>query len=213
MNDPRLQHYVDSLLVRNRVMNLTGASDEAAVWEHVRDSLTLAPYVKEPYVDIGSGGGFPAIPLAIACGVEVTLVESVAKKARFLEEIVKELGVQATVVNARAEDAGRDPSYRERFGSATARAVGTASAVLELTVPLLAVGGTALLQRGDLSALERNALADAALVLGVQIEDEIVLEGSEARRIVLAVKRKATPGRFPRRAGVPQKRPLCSDSE
>jgi 16S rRNA (guanine527-N7)-methyltransferase len=169
--------------------------------------------VKEPYVDIGSGGGFPAIPLAIACGIEVTLVESVAKKARFLEEIVKELGVQATVVNARAEDAGRDPSYRERFGSATARAVGTASAVLELTVPLLAVDGTALLQRGELSALERNALADAALVLGVQIEDEIVLEGSEARRIVLAVKRKATPGRFPRRAGVPQKRPLCSDSE
>jgi 16S rRNA (guanine527-N7)-methyltransferase len=191
-------------------MNVTGARDEAAVWEHIDDSLTLAPYVRDPHIDIGSGGGFPAIPLAIVRGVHVTLVESIAKKARFLQEVVTELGLDATVLSARAEDAGRDPLHRELYASASARAVAEASTILELTMPLLAVGGVALLQRGKLSERERGALVDAALVLGAEIGEEIVLAGTDDKRIITAHKRAPISVRFPRRAGVPQKRPLCS---
>ena len=82
-DDPRLRRYVELLLVRNKTMNVTGARDEVAVWEHIDDALTLAPYVREPHIDIGSGGGFPGIPLAVACDVHVTFVESIVKKARF----------------------------------------------------------------------------------------------------------------------------------
>jgi 16S rRNA (guanine527-N7)-methyltransferase len=208
-NDPRLGRYAELLLARKQTVNVTGARDESAVWEHIADSLTLAPYVRDPHIDIGSGGGFPAIPLAIVCGVRVTLVESVAKKARFLREVATELGLDATVLSMRAEEAGRDPCHRERYACATARAVAQASTILELTAPLLAIGGVALLQRGKAPEGERGTLADAALMLGMEIGEEIALEGSDDRRIILAHKRTPTPIRFPRRAGVPHKRPLC----
>lgn len=207
--DPRLGRFVELLLARNQTVNVTGARDEAAVWEHIADSLTPAPYVRDPYIDIGSGGGFPAIPLAIVCGVRVTLVESVAKKARFLREIATELGLDATVLSMRAEEAGRDPHHREHYACATARAVAQASTILELTAPLLAIGGVVLLQRGKGAERERGALADAALVLGMEIGEEIVLEGSDNKRIIMAHKRTPTSVRFPRRAGLARKRPLC----
>jgi 16S rRNA (guanine527-N7)-methyltransferase len=208
-DDPRLARYAELLLARNATMNMTGACEEIAVWEHIADSLTLVPYVRDPHIDIGSGGGFPAIPLAIVCGVRVTLVESVEKKARFLREVATELGLNATVLSMRAEEAGRDSRYREHYACATARAVAQASTILELTAPLLAIGGLALLQRGKATERERGALADAALVLGMEIGEEIVLEGYENKRIITAHKRTPTSVRFPRRAGVAQKRPLC----
>lgn len=192
-------------------MNLTSARDPAAVAEHIRDSLTLAPLVGGPLVDIGSGGGFPAIPLAIATGVPVTLVESVAKKARFLEEMVAALAIDARVLCRRAEEAARQPDLRERFASATARGVASLSTVLELTVPFLALGGRALLQRGREEPGEREAADDAALVLGAGRTDDIALAG--VRRIVVFEKRSATPGRFPRRGGVPARRPLCEATD
>jgi 16S rRNA (guanine527-N7)-methyltransferase len=171
------------------------------------DSLTLARYVEAPLVDVGSGGGLPAIPLAIVTGCPVTLVESITKKAAFLEAAIGTLGLSGHVIPQRAELAGRDPDLRERFGSATARAVSTAPTVLELVVPFLKVGGVAVLQRGKMDARERNAVADAAPMLGAELSEEISLNG--ARRILLVRKTASTPTRFPRRAGVPEKRPLC----
>src|SRR5207245_1459053 len=141
--------------------------------------------------------------------IHVTLIESIVKKARFLEEVGAELGLKVTVLSARAEEIGRDPRYREHFASASARAVASVSTVLELAIPLLTIGGTALLQRGSLSERERSALTDAALVLGAEIVEEHLLAGSEEKRIVMVGKRAATQARFPRRAGIPQKRPLC----
>jgi len=113
----------------------------------------------------------------------------------------------------RAEDAARDPALREQFASATARAVGSAPAVLELTLPFLALGGVAVLQRGRFTVAERTATHDAALVLGGALRDEI-RPGSDddERRILLVVKERPTGPRFPRRAGVPAKRPLCYSS-
>lgn len=206
----RMERYMHMLLERNAALNLTGAKDAGSIAEHVRDSLRLLPYVREPSIDIGSGGGFPAIPLAIASGMHMTLVESVLKKARFLEEVVEEFGLPVTVRAVRAEDAARTSELRESFASATARAVASVTTVIELTVPFLTVGGLAVLQRGELSARERAAAADAALVLGARIEDEISLEAEGDKRCLLLVRKmEATGQRFPRRAGIPAKRPLC----
>jgi 16S rRNA (guanine527-N7)-methyltransferase len=209
----RLTAYALALWERNQRVNLTAARDAESLAAQIRDSLSVLPFVREPLVDVGSGGGFPALPLAIVTGWRVTLVESVAKKARFLEDVAAELGLQAQVVCARAEDAAHDPALREAFASATARAVASAPAVLELTVPFLFPGGVAVVQRGALSLEERSAVGDAALMLGAELTGEVALEraegGSEGRRILLVTKLAPTPPRFPRRSGVPAKRPLC----
>jgi 16S rRNA (guanine527-N7)-methyltransferase len=109
----------------------------------------------------------------------------------------------------RAEDAARDPLLRERFASATARAVSSLTAVLEMTVPFLTVGGLAVLQRGRVSEAERIAASDAGLILGVALREEIQLADGDERRILLFAKERVTGQRFPRRAGIPAKRPLC----
>ncbi len=202
-----LARYGEFVLEANRRTNLTGAKSPEELLEHLLDSLSVVPFVREPYVDVGSGAGFPAIPVAIATGAPLTLVESTAKKARFLREAIGQLGLAGEIVAERAERAAHDPTLRERFATATARAVAIAPAVAELLVPLLAVGGAAILQRGRLEEAERRALEDAALVLGARIESEHALEGD--RRIVILRKERPTPTRFPRRIGIPEKRPLC----
>jgi 16S rRNA (guanine527-N7)-methyltransferase len=199
--------YGAMLLAANRATNLTGAKDAAALLPHLLDSLTAAPYVDDPLVDIGSGGGLPAIPLAIATGVDLTLIETTVKKARFLVKALAELGLRGRVIADRAEVAGHDPALREQFAAGTARAVSSAPTVAELVLPFLAIGGAAILQRGELDERDRNAVADAALVLGGAFEREIPLEGE--RRIVILRKTGTTNIRFPRRIGIPEKRPLC----
>jgi 16S rRNA (guanine527-N7)-methyltransferase len=211
----KLEGFSRLLLERTASVNLTGARTAETLAEHIRDSIALGPYVREPFVDIGSGGGLPGIPLAIVTGLRGTLVESVAKKSRFLAEAVQLLDLPLEVRSMRAEVAGREAGMRGTFASATARAVGSLSTVLELTVPLLAVGGVAILQRGRIDAWERTAAVDAALVLGAVIEDEFRLEveGTLERRIVLVRKVQVTGQRFPRRPGIPEKRPLCVEPE
>jgi 16S rRNA (guanine527-N7)-methyltransferase len=208
-----LEKYVVLFLERNAAMNLSAARDPSALAEHVRDSLGIARYVREPLVDVGSGGGFPAIPIVIATGIRATLIESAAKKARFLREVASDLDLPIEVRAVRAEDAARDPGLRGTFASATARAVSSTPAVLELTVPFLEVGGIAVLQRGRLDDAERTAANDAALVLGAEIDEEIVADGGDDRRVLLVRKVAPTGPRFPRRAGVPAKRPLCYEVE
>jgi 16S rRNA (guanine527-N7)-methyltransferase len=203
----RLDRYAELLLRRNAAVNLTGARDRRALDEHIADALSIARHVRSPLVDVGSGGGLPGIPLALATRTRVVFVESVAKKARFLREAIAALGIDAEVVEARAELAARDPSLRGRFASATARAVGAVPTVLELTLPFLADGGIAILQRGGLDEAERQAATDAALMLGGELVGEELLGGG--RRVLLAAKRAGTPTRFPRRPGVPERRPLC----
>ncbi|MDE2573288.1 MAG: class I SAM-dependent methyltransferase, partial [bacterium] len=160
--------------------------------------------------DVGSGGGFPALPLAIVCGVRVTLIEALAKKAAFLRSAMSALGVAGEVVTGRAESIAHDPAYRERFATATARAVSSAPAVLELTLPFLRVGGRAVLQRGKMEEAERRALAAAAPMLGggQPLEYPLYPLGGD-RRLVVIEKCAPAPGRFPRRAGVPGRKPLC----
>ncbi len=203
----RLAVYAALVLVANRRLNLTGAKDGAAFAAHIADALTLLPDVVGPLIDVGSGNGVPGIPLALATGVRVTLLEPIKKRATFLAKTLAELGLEGEAVAARSEDAAREPAYRERFAVATARAVAAAPIVAELTVPFLAIGGRALLQRGSLEAPERNAVTDAALVLGAELIEERQLDGE--RRILILKKRAPTSPRFPRKNGIPAKRPLC----
>lgn len=203
----RLAHYAMLVLEGNRKLNLSGAKTPAAIVEHVADSLTVLPYIDGPYVDIGSGAGFPAIPVAIASNVQSTLIETTVKKARFLEGLPDALGIEVTILAERAEVAAHSADLREAFASATCRAVTSASASLELTLPFLRPGGVAVLQRGGMEPAERTAVEDAALILGGRLEDEIPVEG--VRRILLVRKVAPTPLRYPRRAGVPDRRPLC----
>lgn len=204
---PHLARYGELVLDANRHFNLTGAKTPEEFAPHILDSLTVAPLVERSLVDIGSGGGLPAIPLAIATGVHVTMIETTVKKARFLESALAELGLSGTVVAERAEVAGHDPALRGRFFSGTARAVSRGPSVAELLLPFIEPGGKALLQRGTIDEREHRALEDAALVLGGVLEEEVALDGE--RRIIIVRKTGATQGRFPRRVGIPEKRPLC----
>ncbi len=203
----RLAIFGAMLLETNRRMNLTGAESAAELLPHILDSLSVRPFVRDSLVDVGSGGGLPAIPLALATGVPVTLIEATAKKAKFLEATLDGLGLQGRVVSDRAENAARDPDLRERFATGTARAVARAPAVAELLLPFITIGGVAVLQRGALEGHERNAVTDAALMLGAVIEEEHPIAGE--RRLLILRKQKAMSHRFPRRNGIPQARPLC----
>lgn len=202
-----LARYGALVLEMNRQFNLTGAKSAAEFAPHLVDSLSVAPYVVEPLIDIGSGAGLPAIPVAIATGVSVTLVETTVKKARFLETMLETFGLAGQVVAERAEVAAHDERLRGRFRSGTARAVSSAPTVAELLLPFLAPGGVAILQRGAVEPRERTALEDAALMLGARVAEELALDGG--RRLILVQKTAETPTRFPRRIGIPEKRPLC----
>lgn len=203
----RLAQYAALVLEANRKFNLTGARSVEEFVPHILDSLTVVPYLRPPYVDVGSGAGLPGIPAAIVAGIQPVLVEAKTKKADFLTDALAALHVDARVINARAEDAGRKPEFREQFASSTARAVASIATALELSAPLLGVNGIAILQRGAMETSERMALESAALILGCAVDAEVALE--DKRRLVLVRKVSPTPDRYPRRAGIPEKRPLC----
>jgi 16S rRNA (guanine527-N7)-methyltransferase len=203
----RLADYGRLVLDANRTTNLTGARSPTTFAEQILDALTLMGDVDGPLIDLGSGAGLPGVPLGIATGWPVVLVESVKKKVLFLRAALTELKLDGEAVAVRAERLGRDPAYRESFRCATARAVASAPTVAELTVPFLAVGGQALLQRGSLSERERQAVIDAAPMLGAELVGERLLGGE--RRVLVLRKISPTQARFPRRDGIPEKRPLC----
>ncbi len=194
------------VLEANRHFNVTGARTPEEIARHIADSLSVVPYVKEPYVDVGSGAGFPAIPVGIVTGMPLMLIEATQKKARLLELLLERLELQGVVIAERAESAGHRPELREHFATGTCRAVASAPAVAELLLPLIGLGGAAVLQRGSIDQRERSALEDASLMLGASVECEDEVGGN--RRIVLLRKQRATPTRFPRRTWA-QKRPLC----
>ncbi len=202
-----LARYGKLVLEQNQRFNLTGAKSQEELSEHLLDGLSVASYVREPYVDVGSGAGLPAIPIAIATGMPVVMIEATTKKARFLESVLGLLGLRGAVIAERAEIAGHRPALREHFASGTARALGSGPTVAELLLPLVEVGGAAVLQRGAISTSERTALEDASLMLGGQIESDDRVGGD--RRIIVVRKTGLSPLRFPRRPGIPTKRPLC----
>jgi 16S rRNA (guanine527-N7)-methyltransferase len=164
-------------------------------------------------VDVGSGGGMPGLPLKIAFpALRVTLVESVNKKAEYLRETVAELGLSdVEVVAQRAEVAGRSEAHRDAYDCATARALGTLPVVVELCAPFLAPGGLLVAQRsGDLDAdVLRAAPAFKALRMWARTPVYLEIEALPGHGLVVGEKYAATPEAYPRREGLPRKRPLA----
>ena len=215
----RTQRFVELLLAGNRRLNLTrvtSADDVARL--HLLDSLAALPEIDlmapGRAIDLGSGGGLPALPLAMARPeVRWTLVDSVAKKASILREFVEALGLaNVTVIADRAEALGRDPSHRQRYDLATARACAALPVLAELALPLVAPGGWLLAWKGPLTEADdevRRGRAATGQLGGGRLR--IVDPGLSAlggHRFVIVPKERATDVRFPRRAGEPGRRPL-----
>ena len=179
----------------------------------VEDSLVLLPHLEgvETLIDVGSGGGLPGLALKIARpDLRLTLLEANRRKAAFLVHACARLGLTGvSVVAARAEDAGRDPELRERFDVATARALAAMPILAELCLPFVRVGGRLLAMKAG-AAEEAEAARSAIGRLGGRLE-AVVDSPSAARslgQVVVVAKVEPTPAEFPRRAGVPSRRPL-----
>ena len=203
--------YYDLLIDWNTRMNLTAITEpEEVVKKHFYDSLAALPYLRDgaKVADVGTGAGFPAIPLLIMNPtLKITLVDSLNKRITFLEEVLKTLGLSAECVHARAEDFGRDPNVRGRFDATVSRAVASLPVLLELTVPLLKVGGKAYCYKGDASE-ELKTAKSALHLLHASCETVPLTSDYGARTLVICIKNAPTPSAYPRKAGMPSKKPL-----
>ncbi len=213
------RYYVEELLAWNRHTNLTAITDlDAIMTRHLLDSLSCLLAIGVPagglkVIDVGTGAGFPGLPLKIVYPViDLTLLEATGKKTQFLEHVVAELGLQGvTIITTRAEEAGHMPGLRERYDWVLARAVAHLRTLAEYLLPLCRVGGVCLAQKGKGAAEEVQEAAAALDLLGGVLRDllPVHLPGVEQTHyLVLIDKTRPTPAKYPRRPGMPTKRPL-----
>jgi 16S rRNA (guanine527-N7)-methyltransferase len=207
-DDARLRRLV--ALLASAPLNVSAVAAADAYERHVEDALAGAPLVAAApagdVVDVGSGGGIPGIPLALAFPERrVVLLEAAARRAAFLRGLVAALPVpNAEVVVARSEEHAA-AAGREGYAVATARALAPPAVALELCLPLVAIGGVLVLYAG---ALDAATLAGVAVQLGGAVERAEHVPGTEQRQLVVVRKTAPTPARFPRRPGMAAKRPL-----
>lgn len=217
------QIYASMLREKNKVMNLTAVDDDNGIaMKHFIDSLTLCPYIRDEeektgnrnltLADIGTGAGFPGLPLKISMPeLKVTLMDSLAKRLGFLQEVCDALSLEGVdMVHARAEDGGKDKKYRERYDIVTARAVAALPVLAEYCLPFVKVGGVFLAMKGHAEEEIKDANKAIALLGGtIEKTDTFRLPGTDMDRTIIVVRKiRPTPARFPRKAGMPAKEPL-----
>ena len=204
--------FARAMVRQNAVMNLTAITEDTQVAKlHLLDSLTVlccADLTGKTLIDVGCGAGFPGVPLAIACPeAKITLLDSLGKRVKWLEETLPQLGIEAECVTARAEEAVAD--RRERYDFATSRAVARLNILLELTAPYVKVGGAVLAMKGAAAREELSECAGAMKKLGLKLEEvrEFPMDGGSHAVIVLR-KIAPTPKQYPRRYAKIKQSPL-----
>lgn len=203
----------------NQRMNLTGITEmKEVVVKHFLDSVILTKYFRfkngDKIGDVGTGAGFPGIPLAIMLPkCEFFLADALEKRIRFLNEVIKELELtNCTTAHGRAETIGRDPKYREQFNAVTTRAVASLPVLLEYSSPLLKMGGSFFAYKGPAFEEELAASGKAQRELNLVAKDQVTFEISECDlgfRSILSFQKTGTlKSKYPRREGIPGKKPI-----
>lgn len=213
----QFEQYSHELVAWNQQVNLTGITAPADIAvKHFLDSLSVhavLPSDARSLIDVGTGAGFPGMPLKIARpDLNVTLLDSLGKRTAFLTHLVERLALNAvTIVTARAEIAAHASDHRARYDVAVARAVAPLAVLTEYLLPFVSVAGVMIAQKGQLPAEELYTAKNALSILGGQVESvqPVQVPGLDApRHLIVIRKQHETPVRYPRRAGVPVKKPL-----
>ena len=210
--------YESELLSWNEKFNLTAIRDAEGIRvKHFLDSLSCLTVMgnlkNERIIDVGTGAGFPGIPLKIVCpGIKLTLVESVGKKAGFCKHIIETLNLDnVEVLTLRAEEAGRLPHHRAQYDWSVARAVAALPILSEYLIPLLKINGHMLAQKGESAHAEAQISEKAFKLLGGELQQvtKVILPGIVEERYLVVVKKiAATAAIYPRNTGIPAKKPL-----
>lgn len=221
LNDEQIEQfliYYEYLVEKNKVMNLTGITEyEEVVLKHFIDSLSIIkvidPQKQNRIIDIGTGAGFPGIPLKIAFpNLEIVLLDSLNKRVLFLNEVIEKLRLgKISAIHARAEDAARKKEYRESFDLCVSRAVANLSSLSEYCLPFVKTGGKFISYKSSDIEEEIEQAKKACYLLGGKIKNkaEFTLPDSDiGRSFVIIEKERKTPSKYPRKAGLPSKEPL-----
>lgn len=211
----KFYQYMKLLLEWNEKINLTAITDESEIIrKHFIDSLTISKLIKEDtnVVDVGTGAGFPGMPLAITKKVKVTLVDSLNKRINFLNIVKESIELDnVNTVHGRAEEVGQNEKYREKFDYAVSRAVAPINVLLEYMLPLVKVGGYCLCMKGPKVIDEMQEIENVVEKLGgkyIKLE-ELEIPGEESRKNVIIIKKvESTNKKYPRKPGTPAKQPL-----
>ena len=208
--------YMNILIKWNKVMNLTGITDpEEIIIKHFVDSLTVLNKVdkKDSIIDVGTGAGFPGIPIKIAFPeTEVVLLDSLNKRIKFLNEVIEQLQLEnIETIHGRAEDYGKDNKHREKYNIAIARAVAPLNILLEYLMPFVKVKGKVLCMKASNSEEEIKNSKNAIKILGGELvnTEEFCIPTTDIKRKIIQVNKvKETNKKYPRKAGTPSKEPL-----
>lgn len=213
----QLDLFYEMLVEKNKVMNLTAITEfDEVIVKHFADSLSIGkvmPSNINTVCDLGTGAGFPGIPMAIAYpNIQFTLIDSLNKRIKFLKEVVDALGLKnVTLIHARAEEAGRNKLYREKFDLVVSRAVANISTLSEYCLPLVKLNGYFIsFKSGDIKE-EVSLSGNAIQKLGGSMEEPVYfsLPNTDiSRSFIIIDKKKSTPKAYPRKAGTPSKEPL-----
>ena len=213
----QLDLFYELLVEKNKVMNLTAITEfDEVIVKHFADSLSICTVLPEDVktiCDLGTGAGFPGIPMAIAYpDLQFTLIDSLNKRIKFLQEVVDALVLtNVTLVHARAEEAGRGKNYREQFDLVVSRAVANIATLSEYCLPLVKVGGYFIsFKSGDIKD-EIEASGSAVKKLGGHMKKPVYFSLPDtdiSRSFLIINKEKNTPKAYPRKAGTPSKEPL-----